>query len=126
MNTKHHLMTILGSIALVACLAYAGPSAYAQSYSLTEMGITLGKKECAPTAINNAGDVTGTASAGAEETAFLYYKEDGEYEMEDIGNNPEGSISRGFGINDFGVVVGDSTFGKSESGIRRASIFTQG
>jgi probable HAF family extracellular repeat protein len=126
-SNKHHLATIFGAMALTACLAIGVSSTGAQTYDVNVMGILPGKKVCTPTAINNAGQVTGTASAGTEETAFLYYSEDGQGEMEDIG--PAGSISRAFGINDSGDAVGDSTFGGGISirhPARHAAIFRDG
>jgi probable HAF family extracellular repeat protein len=43
--------------------------------------------------------------------------------MEDVAKNSAKGISRGFGINDSGLVVGDSTFGKDFS---HAAIFSNG
>ena len=45
--------------------------------------------------------------------------------MEDVGRNSPGSISRGFGINGSGQVVGDSTFGKNKT-TSHAAIFSNG
>lgn len=105
-------------IALAACCAIGISSAGAQTYSLTDLGFLPNKKEDVSTAaaINNSGEVTGT-SGGA---AFRYSKET----MEEIGQNPYG-LSRGFGINGFGQVVGDSTFDKAGS-ISRAALFSNG
>src|SRR5206468_3490379 len=44
--------------------------------------------------------------------------------MEDLGSSPPNSISHAFGINDSGVVVGDSTFGQNET--CHAAIFAYG
>jgi probable HAF family extracellular repeat protein len=44
--------------------------------------------------------------------------------LEDVGGNPAGSTSRGFGINNSGQVVGDSTFGKY--GTSHAALFSYG
>ena len=43
MNTKRYIITILSSVALVACFANAGPDAHAQgisvsTYELTDLG----------------------------------------------------------------------------------------
>src|ERR1700682_6556464 len=73
MTTKHRLITILGSVALVACLALAGPTAHAQTYSLTDLGVLPGKKDSIPAAINNLAQVAGTSGAGtSSESAFRY------------------------------------------------------
>ena len=105
-------------IALAACCAIGVSSAGAQTYSLTDLGFLPNKKEDVSTAaaINNSGEVTGT-SGGA---VFRYSKEI----MEEIGQNPYG-ISRGFGIDGFGQVVGDSTFDKAGN-ISRAALFSNG
>jgi probable HAF family extracellular repeat protein len=49
--------------------------------------------------------------------------------MEDIGQSVRGIVSRGFGINNTGLVVGDSAFIAShtaDSPIRHASLFSNG
>ena len=105
-------------IALAACCAIGISSAGAQTYSLTDLGFLPNKKEDVSTAaaINNSSEVTGT-SGGA---VFRYSKEI----MEEIGQNPFG-LSRGFGIDGFGQVVGDSTFNQAGS-ISRAALFSNG
>lgn len=120
MNTKHRLITFLSAIALTACLAIGVSSAGAQTYSLTDLGVLPGKKENVSTAaaINDSGQVAGTSGG----SAFRYTKES-KTPMEDVGKNPDG-ISRGFGLNSSGQVVGDSTFGKDETS--RAAIFSDG
>jgi probable HAF family extracellular repeat protein len=103
-------------IALAACCAIGASSARGQTYSVTDLGYLPNKKEAVSTAgaINNRGVVAGT-SGGA---AFRYTKE-----MVEIGQNPDG-LSRGFGIDAFGQVVGDSTFAKG--GPSYAALFTKG
>jgi probable HAF family extracellular repeat protein len=103
--------------ALAACLAIGVSSAGAQTYTLTDLGYLPNKKENVSTAaaINDSGQVAGT-SGGA---AFLYSKE-----MAEIGRDPY-SLSRGFGIDASGQVVGDSTFDK-EGVISHAALFSNG
>ena len=110
MNTKLIL-------SLAACCAIGLSSAGAQMYSLTDLGYLPNKKEDVSTAaaINDSGQVAGT-SGGA---AFRYTKE-----MEEIGRDPYG-LSRGFGIDGSGQVVGDSTFDKGGS-ISHAALFSNG
>jgi probable HAF family extracellular repeat protein len=102
--------------ALAACLAIGVSSAGAQTYSLTDLGYLPNKKENVSTAaaINDSGHVAGT-SGGA---AFRYTKE-----MEEIGQDPDG-LSRGFGIDGSGQVVGDSTF--KGGSISHAALFSNG
>lgn len=106
-------------IALAACCAIGVSSAGAQTYSLTDLGFLPNKKEDVSTAaaINNSGEVTGT-SGGA---AFRYSKET----MEEIGQNPYG-LSRGFGIDGSGQVVGDSTFFDKAGSSNHAALFSNG
>lgn len=110
MKSKNYVIT------LAACCAIGVSSAGAQMYSLTDLGYLPNKKENVSTAaaINNWGWVAGT-SGGA---AFRFAKE-----MEEIGPDPNG-FSRGFGLDDFGQVVGDATFvGGSFS---HAALFSNG
>lgn len=118
MNIKHHLITVLA-----ACCALGISTAGAQTYILTDLGVLPGKEVSIPTAINAAGYVTGTSSAGeSNQSAFCY--ENSKRGMEDMSVIP-GSISRGFGINGFDQMVGDSTFGKGRT-ISHAALFTKG
>jgi probable HAF family extracellular repeat protein len=78
-------------------------------------------KACEPTAINNQANVTGIASVDAQTTAFLYYSEDGEAEMESMG----GLNSRGFGINSSGVVVGDAFIPGQLGSVSHAALFKE-
>jgi probable HAF family extracellular repeat protein len=118
MNIKHHLITVLA-----ACCALGISSASAQNYTLTDLGVLPEKEVSIPTAINAAGYVTGTSSAGeSNQSTFCY--ENSKTGMEDMSVIP-GSISRGFGINGFDQMVGDSTFGKGRT-ISHAALFTKG
>jgi probable HAF family extracellular repeat protein len=109
MKTRNYL------IALAACCAVGVSSAGAQTYSLTDLGFLPNKKEdvSAAAAINDYGQVAGT-SGGA---AFRYAKQ-----MEEVGRY---GLSRGFGIDRSGQVVGDSTFDKGGS-ISHAALFSNG
>jgi len=113
MNTKRITMVC----ALIACLAIGASGAPALTYDLKDLGYLPNKKENVSTAaaINNSGEVAGT-SGGA---AFRYTKE-----MEEIGPNPY-ALSRGFGIDAVGQVVGDSTFDKGGF-ISHAALFSNG
>ncbi|MFZ1221546.1 MAG: DUF3466 family protein [Chthoniobacterales bacterium] len=110
MKTKKYV------IALAACCAIGVSSVGAQKYGLTDLGYLPNKKETVSTAaaINNSGWVAGT-SGGA---AYRFVKE-----MEEIGWDPNG-LSRGFGIDDFGQVVGDATF--KGGSFSHAALFSNG
>jgi probable HAF family extracellular repeat protein len=117
LNERNYQMkTTTYLTALAACLAIGVSSAGAQMYSLTDLGYLPNKKENVSTAaaINDSGYVAGT-SGGA---AFRYTKE-----MEEIGQDPDG-LSRGFGIDGSGQVVGDSTF--KGGSISHAALFSNG
>lgn len=118
MKTKHYLTTI----ALAACCALGVSSAGAQTYSLSDLGVLPGKVTSVPAALNNQAQVTGTSAAGAFQSVFCY--DNNKKIMEDVSVIP-GSMSRGFGINGFGQMVGDSTFGKGRT-IFHAALFTKG
>lgn len=115
---------------MIACLALGISTGLAQTptrYAVTDLGVLSNKKASAPAAINNQGQVTGTSFLGnpSGDSAFRY---DGgsNRTLENLNDQVAGSASRGFGINDSGVVVGDSTFfGRSED-TRHAVLFSKG
>ncbi len=73
MNTKHYLSTVLGSIALAACIAVGVSTSRGQvMYSLEDMGVVKGMEASDAAAINNQGQVAGTAYQGEETCAFHY------------------------------------------------------
>ena len=88
-------------IGLMACLAIGVSTARGQiSYSLEDLGVVKEMEYSEAVAINNQGNVAGTAYKGLETCAFHYsYKF-----MLDAG----GLNSRGFGINSTNLVVGDA------------------
>jgi probable HAF family extracellular repeat protein len=117
MNIKHHLITVLA-----ACCALGISSASAQNYTLTDLGVLPGKVTSVPTALNDQAQVTGISATGAVQSVFCY-----DYNkkiMEDVSVIPS-TISRGFGINGFGQMVGDSTFSKGRT-ISHAALITKG
>ncbi len=117
------ISTIVGAMALTACLAIGVSSIGAQTYSVTDLGVLPGKKTSTPAAINDQGQVTGTSAAGTSDQAAFCYDSNKKV-MEDVGGIL-GSISRGFSINSSGRMVGDSTFGASKANISRAAIFNE-
>ena len=73
-SIRGRLLTVgLFFIGLMACLAIGVSTAQAQTYNIKNMGILDGMKACEPAAMNNAGQVAGTATAGELHAAFLYY-----------------------------------------------------
>ncbi len=113
-------------IGLMACLAIGVSTAQAQMntkmYTVKNMGILDGMKACEPTAMNNLGQVAGTATAGDQHAAFLYYYNGKEDEMEDIG----GLGTRAFGISLSGVIVGDAYFPNIMKDVSHAALFNGG
>ncbi len=73
-------------------------------YSLEDLGVVKGMESSVPAAINNQGQVTGTAYKG-EETCAFHYDYIQKF-MEDAG----GLNSRGFGISSTSLMVGDAFF----------------
>src|SRR4029079_4101044 len=99
------------STALIACFALGGSNAFAQTaYRVTDLGLLPSKEESVPAAINGQGLVAGTSSAETSGEAAFRYNPNNPTPMEDIGQSNRGVISRGFGINNTGVVAGDSAF----------------
>jgi probable HAF family extracellular repeat protein len=136
MNNKtinHSLKRIMSgfcSTALIACFVLGGSNAFAQNaYKVTDLGVLPSKEESVPAAINGQGLVAGTSSAETSGEAAFRYNPNNPVPMEDIGLSSRGVISRGFGINNTGVVVGDSAFIASQtaaSAVRHATLFGDG
>lgn len=116
MQMKKNKFTItLGYLALLAGFVGAGQAANAQTYAVTDLGVLPDKKMSSPAAINNQEQVAGTSFAAADnQSAFVYSNPKGA--MDELGQSMTGSVNRAFGINNAGVVVGDSTFGGAAFG----------
>lgn len=119
---RHLLAAGLLFVGLMACLAIGVSTAQAQTYNVKNMEILAGMKACEPAAMNNVGQVAGTATAGEHHAAFLYYYNGKEDEMEDVG----GLGSRGFAINPAGITAGDFYLYKSLGLISHAALFNDG
>src|SRR5262245_1168961 len=124
------MMSGFCSRALIACFVLGGSSAFAQTtYRVTDLGVLPNKEESVPAAINGQGFVAGTSSAKASGEAAFRYNPTNPAPMEDIGQSTRGLISRGFGINNIGVVVGDSAVlgtSNADSPTRHATLFGVG
>jgi probable HAF family extracellular repeat protein len=124
------MMSGFCSTAVIACFVLGVSAAVAKtSYRVTDLGVLSGKEESIPAAINGQGQVAGTSSAKASGEAAFRYNPYNPVPMEDIGQSSRGVTSRGFGINNTGLVVGDSAFiamSTADSTIRRAALFSNG
>src|SRR5258707_2030070 len=130
-NHSHkRMMSGFCSTALIACFVLGGSNAFAQNaYKVTDLGVLPSKEESVPAAINGQGLVAGTSSAETSGEAAFRYNPNNPAPMEDIGLSNRGGISRGFGINNTGVVVGDSAFiatHTAASPVRHATLFGDG
>lgn len=105
-------------VGLMALLAIGVSTVSAQPYTVTDLGAVSGMKVSTPSAINNQGYVTGTSFTGSQTCAFIY-KGDAVVDAGGIG-------SRGHGINESGVVVGDSIFRGPIASVSRAAILKDG
>src|SRR5262245_6550670 len=118
------------STALIACFVLGGSNAFGQNvYRVTDLGLLPSKEESVPAAINGQGLVAGTSSAKTSGEAAFRYNPNNPAPMEDIGHSIRGLVSRGFGINDIGTVVGDSAVlatSIADSPIRHAALFSNG
>ena len=129
-HSLKRMMSGFCSTALIACFVLGGSNASAQNaYKVTDLGVLPNKEESVPAAINGQGLVAGTSSADTSGEAAFRYNPNQPAPMEDIGLSNRGVISRGFGINNTGVVVGDSAFIASHtaaSPVRHATLFGDG
>jgi len=113
---------------LITLLAITGAGASAQvihTYKVVDLGVLPAKKAnvSIPAAINDKGQVVGTSGATFfDESAFLYDPQRDREALVDLGKSA-GGISRAFGINAIGDVVGDATF-DSPDGISHAALFS--
>ena len=115
---------------MIASFVLGGSIAFAQtSYRVTDLGVLPSKDESIPAAINGQGLVAGTSIAEASGEAAFRYNPNNPAPMEDIGQSFRGLVSRSFGINNIGVVVGDAAFiatSTADSPIRHAALFSNG
>jgi probable HAF family extracellular repeat protein len=128
-HSLKRMMSGFCSTALIACFVLGGSNAFAQNaYKVTDLGVLPNKEESVPAAINGQGLVAGTSSAETSGEAAFRYNPNQPAPMEDIGLSTRGVISRGFGINNLGTVVGDSTIAASTTNpsIRHAVLFGSG
>jgi len=129
-HSPKRMMSGFCSTALIACFALGGSNAFAQTaYRVTDLGLLPSKEESVPAAINGQGLVAGTSSAETSGEAAFRYNPNNPTPMEDIGQSSRGVISRGFGINNTGMVVGDSAFiaaSTADSPIRHAILLNNG
>jgi probable HAF family extracellular repeat protein len=129
-HSHKRMMSWFCSTAMIACFVLGGSSAFAQtSYKVTDLGLLPSKEESVPAAINGQGLVAGTSSAETSGEAAFRYNPTKPAPMEDIGQSSRGVISRGFGINNIGAVVGDSAFlatQAADSAVRHATLFGDG
>lgn len=129
-HSHRRMMSGFCSTAMIACFVLGGSSAFAQtSYKVTDLGVLPNKEESIPAAINGQGLVAGTSIAKASREAAFRYNPYNPAPMEDIGQSTRGIISRGFGINNTGMAVGDSAVlaaHTADSPIRHAALFNNG
>lgn len=128
-HSLKRMMSGFCSTALTACFVLGGSNAFAQNaYRVTDLGVLPSKEESVPAAINGQGLVAGTSRAETSGEAAFRYNPNSPAPMEDIGHSSRGIVSRGFGINNVGTVVGDSALAAStvDSPIRHAAIFSSG
>ena len=130
-NYSHkRMMSGFCSTALIACFLLGGSIAFAQtSYRVADLGLLPSKEESVPAAINGQGLVAGTSSAESSGEAAFRYNPYNPAPMEDIGQSIRGIVSRGFGINNTGMAVGDSVFiatHTANSPVRHAALFNNG
>jgi probable HAF family extracellular repeat protein len=108
-------------IGLMACFAIGVSTGQGQVfYILQDLGVVKGMDTSEASALNNLGQVAGTAYQGEQTCAFHYDYAKGF--MEDAG----GVNSRAFGISSTNMIVGDSFFGPAMEPRSHAAMFTGG
>ena len=128
-HSLKRMMSGFCSTALIACFVLGGSNAFAQNaYRVTDLGVLPKKEESVPAAINGQGLVAGTSRAETSGEAAFRYNPNNPAPMEDIGQSSRGVVSRGFGINNVGTVVGDLAVAAStvNPSIRHAALFSSG
>jgi len=129
-HSLKRMMSGFCSTALIACFVAGGSNAFAQTaYRVTDLGVLPSKEESVPAAINGQGLVAGTSSAEASGEAAFRYNPNSPTPMENLGVSTLGLVSRAFGINNTGTVVGDSAViaaSTTDSRIRHAALFSKG
>jgi len=129
-HSLKRMMSGFCSTAVIACFVLGGSIAFAQtSYRVTDLGVLPSKEESVPAAINGQGLVAGTSIAETSGEAAFRYNPNNPAPMEDIGLSTRGLVSRGFGINNIGAVVGDSALiaaSTSDSPSWHAALFSNG
>ena len=113
------LIGLIASLAIAVSAATA-PTPGQYKYRLDDLGFVKGMDASQAAAINNLGQVAGTAYKGKQTCAF-YYDHNKKF-MEDAG----GLNSRGFAINSFNVVAGDAAFLGPVASITHAAILQGG
>lgn len=116
-SINSNIINRIRTVTLAAGFALAAASAGAQTYTVTDLGVLPDQEFSEPAAINNKGEVAGTSG----QLAFRY-STNAKVKMDDAGKYSKGT-ARAFGMNDSGLVVGDSTFGMDVS---RAAVFSNG
>jgi probable HAF family extracellular repeat protein len=92
-------------VALLSILLFAlAPIAYAQQYTVTELG-TLGGSSTSARGINSLGEITGDSNTAGNAAVHAFLYSNGS--MHDLGTLG-GTTSHGAGINDLGQVTGDA------------------
>ena len=107
-------------VGLVASLAIGVSTAQGQKYSLEDLGVVNGMEASKPAALNNLGDVVGTAYKGQSICAFHY-----DY-VKKFMHDEGGVNSRAFGINSMGMIVGDAFFLSPSTSGSHAAILLNG
>ena len=129
-HSLKRMMSGFCSTALIACFVAGGSNAFAQTaYRVTDLGVLPSKEESVPAAINDQGLVAGTSIAETSGEAAFRYNPNNPTPMENLGLSTRVLVSRAFGINNIGAVVGDAAFGTASTTdtlIRHAALFNNG
>ena len=110
-HSLKRMMSGFCSTALIACFVLGGSTAFARRATrLLIWEFFLARKKVFPPRSTARGSSPELQSRRLQVRPAFRYNPNSPAPMEDIGQSFRGLISRGFGINNIGVVVGDEAF----------------
>src|SRR3712207_2968165 len=97
MILKHQFIRNVSALAVAAGIIHSSATLFAQTYSLTPLGVLPDKKESSATALNDAGQIAGIAHAGPGTEAAVRYTDPAV--AEDLAQHLVGSGTGAYAIN---------------------------
>ncbi len=106
---KHRAIVCLAAVAMLHSAGAATAVPAAPRYQLTDLGVVAGYANSFAYGMSDSGrQVAGWVDNGSTTQAFVWSAATG---MQLLGNSTGATASRGFSVNDQGMVVGETSFG---------------